>query len=129
MVRFGFFVAVAVMLVIVVSGSACMVVGIVTVPIMVISVVTVVVVRGSNGHLEVVPSQISENTVLDVASQEALLGEWVAIFLGINSPSHVSSEEKRTIVSDSDVLIEIVFEQLLGLSRCHYYLTFINYKS
>ena len=129
MVRFGFFVAVAVMLVIVVSGSACMVVGIVTVRIMVISMVTVVVVRGSNGHLEVVPSQISENTVLDVTSQKALLGEWVSIFFGINSPSHVSSEEKRTIVSDSDVLIKIVFEQLLGLSRCHYYLTFINYKS
>ena len=110
----------AVMLVIVVSGSACMVVGILTVRIMVISVVTVVVVRWSNGHLEVVPSQISENTVLDVTSQKALLGEWVSIFLGINSPSHVSSEEKRTIVSDSDVLIEIVFEQLLGLSRCHY---------
>ena len=119
MVRFGLLVAMAVMLVVVVSGSASMVVGIVTVRIMVISVVTVVV-RGSNGHLEVVPSQISENTVLDVASQKTLLGEWVAIFLGINSPSHVSSEEKRTIVSDGDVLIEIVFEQLLGLSRCHY---------
>ena len=118
----------AVMLVIIVSGSACMVVGIVTVRIMVISVVTVVVVRGSNGHLEVVPSQISENTVLDVTSQKALLGEWVSIFLGINSPSHVSSEEKRAVVSDCDVLIEIVFEQLLGLSRCHYYLTFINYN-
>ena len=80
------------------------------------------VVGGSNGHLEVVPGQISEDTVLDVASQETLLGEWVTVFLGVHSPSHVSSEEKRAVVSDCDVLIEIVFEQLLGLSRCHYYL-------
>jgi hypothetical protein len=119
----------AVMLfVIVVVSSTCMM-GIVTVGIVVVSVVTVVVVGGSNGHLEVVPGQISENTVLDVASQETLLGEGVPVFLGIDSPSHVSSEEKRAVVSNSDVLIEIVFEQLLGLSRCHYYLTFINYKS
>ena len=81
-----------------------------------------VVVGRSNGHLKVVPGQISEDTVLDVASEVPFLRERIPILLGVHSPSHVSSEEKRAVVSDGDVLIEIVFEQLLGLSRCHYYL-------
>ena len=34
---------------------------------------------------------------------------------------HVSSEEKWTVVSDGNVLVEIVFEQFLRFSsRCHY---------
>ena len=114
---------------VVVSSSSTVVGIVVTVRVVMISVVAVVV-RGSDCHLEVVPSHISENTVLDVTSQQTLLGEGVAILLGVDSPSHVSSEEKWTIVSDSDVLVQIVFEQLLGFSRCHYYyFTFINYKS
>ena len=119
--------AVAVMPVIVMSSSSSMVVGIVTMRVMVISVVTVM--RRSYGHLEVVPCHICENTVLNVSSQQTLFGERVAVFLGVDSPSHVSSEEKRAVVSDCDVLIEVVFKQLLGLSRCHYYFSFINYKS
>lgn len=51
----------------------------------VISVVSVV--GGRNGHLEVVPSEVCENTVLDVTTQVSLLGQRISVFFRVNSPS------------------------------------------
>ena len=49
-------------------------------------VAVIMVVRGSNRDLEVVPSQIGENSVLDVAPQITFLGKRVPVLLGIHSP-------------------------------------------
>ena len=43
--------------------------------------------RGSEGHLGVVPCKVGEDTILYVAAEIALLGEWVSILLRVNSPS------------------------------------------
>ena len=52
---------------------------------------TVTVVGGSNGNLEIVPRHVGEDPVLDVASQVSLLGKRVSVLLGVHSPStHIS---------------------------------------
>ena len=62
----------SVSVVVVVSSMA---VRIVTMP------VTVSVVRRRDGHLEIMPSQVGEHTVLDVASQVTLLREGIPVLL------------------------------------------------
>ncbi len=48
---------------------------------------TVIVVSRSYSNLEVVPCEISEHTVLDVASEVALLRKRISVLLGVHSPS------------------------------------------
>ena len=72
MVRLGFFVfVVLIMMSISVVVSSAMV--------SVVAVMVVSMVRRGNGHLEVVPSEVCEHTVLDVTTQVSLLGERVSV--------------------------------------------------
>ena len=48
---------------------------------------TVVVVSRCDSDLEVVPCEIREHTVLDVASEVTLLRERISVLLGVHSPS------------------------------------------
>ena len=61
---------------------------------------------------------ISEDTILDVATEEALLGEWHGILKRVVSPAVHTAEEKRSSVLAGNVLIQVVLEELL-LSRFH----------
>ena len=79
-----FVVASSLVSVIVVMSSVA--VRIVTVSVTV-AVVMPMVVRRSDRHLEVVPRHVSEDSVLDVASEVPLLGQGVSVLLGVHSPS------------------------------------------
>ena len=48
---------------------------------------TVIVVSRCDSDLEVVPCEISEHTVLDVASEVPLLRQRISVLLGVHSPS------------------------------------------
>ena len=73
-----------------------------------------VVLGGGEHLLGVVPSHIGEDAVLDVTSEQSLLGEWDGKLLGIQSPSVHPSEEERAGLSLNDLFIKIVLEELLG---------------
>ena len=70
-------------------SSMMAVMGIMTVRVVAVSAVTMVtVMRRSEGGSECVPSEVGEDTVLDVATKIALLGQRVTVLLGIHSPSN-----------------------------------------
>ena len=66
----------------------------------------------------VVVACVSENAVLDVAAEEALLGERHSILKGIVSPTVHTAEEKWSGCLAGHVLIQVVLEEL-PLSRFH----------
>ena len=66
----------------------------------------------------VVVAHVCEDTVLEVAAEKTLLGEWHGILLCIVSPTVHTAEEKRSAGLAGDVLIQVVLEEL-PLSRFH----------
>ena len=58
-----------------------------TMSIMSMAVTVIVVSSRCDGNLEVVPCEIREHTVLDVASEVSLLRERISVLLGVHSPS------------------------------------------
>lgn len=74
------------------------------------------VVRWGEERLGVVPGHIAKNAVLDVASEKPFLAERSGVLLRIDSPAHVSPEEKRSLISGLNLLIKVELEELLGLA-------------
>ena len=84
-----------------------------------VSMAVMMMVRGGDCNLEVVPCQVGEDSVLYVASEIALLRQRITILLRVYSPPirvvnnffyvrvlpHISSEEEWAIITDSNVLI------------------------
>ena len=78
-------------------------------------------VSGSKESLrEVVPADVGEYSVLEVASEQSFFRQWGSVLLGIDSPSEVSSEEERSLVSNEHLLVQVELEQLLWLGRTHF---------
>jgi nickel-dependent lactate racemase len=74
-------------------------------------VVTVVTVgRRGEGHLSIVPGEVGENTILNIASEESLLAHGVSVLSRVDSPAHISAEELGTFFADLDVLVQIKLE-------------------
>ena len=63
--------------------------------------------------LAVVPDHVRDEAVLDVAAQDALLGEGNRVLLRIVAPPVHPSEEKRTVRLLCHVLVQVVLEELL----------------
>ena len=78
--------------------------------------VTMTMMSGCERLLSVVPGHISEDAILDVASEETLLAEGRGILLRVDPPSHLSAEEEGTVVVLADLLVKVVLEQFLGLA-------------
>ena len=89
-----------------------------------------VVRRGCEKHyLRVVVECVREYAVLDVTSENSLLGEWNRVFLGVNSPAVHASEEQWSVITLCDLLVEVVLEEFLRFTlRRHIsvYLLIIN---
>ncbi len=63
------------------------------------------------------PCHVSEDAILDVSSQKSLFAEGRRVLFGVDSPSHVSSEEERSFVSGLNLLIKVKLEKLFRLTR------------
>ena len=84
-----------------------------------VAVVTVVVVT-CEGLLHVMPAQVSEDAILEVASRQAFLGDWHGVLVRIVPPSVHSAEEERAVGVDRHVLVKVVLEQLLACLVLHH---------
>ena len=91
-----------------------------TMGVMTMGVVTVtVVLRGEKSLLGVIPTHVGEGSVLDVASEETLLGERGGVLLRVDSPSHLSAEEQGTVIPLCNLLVQVELEQFLRLRTLH----------
>ena len=114
--------------VVIVFVSMIMMLGIlVTMTVMIIvSMMTMTVVSWSKERLFcVVIAHVSESTILNVASQEPFLTEWLSVLLGVDSPAHHSSQEERSVVSLLDLLVQVILEELLRLAICTLHFTIL----
>ena len=90
-------------------------VAVVTVGVVAVSVV----LGGEKSLLGVVPTHVGEGSVLDVTSEETLLGEGGGVLLRVDSPSHLSAEEQGTVIPLGDLLVQVELEQFLRLRTLH----------
>lgn len=81
--------------------------------------VTVVVVSWCKELLGLMPGQIGEHTIFDVASSETLLREGHGVLMRVVSPSEHPTEEKGALRLASDVLIQVELEEFLGSCLLH----------
>ena len=82
-----------------------------------VAVIAVAVVRWLKELLELMPGEISDDTVLDISAKDALLRERHGILVGVDSPAQHPAEEERTVGLACDVLVQVVLEELF-LPRC-----------
>ena len=69
---------------------------------------------------------VSQSSVLEIATKQALLREWRRILDGVDSPAIVASEEERALIFNCDFLLEVVLEQLArGTSVVGHLLNFL----
>ena len=86
----------------------------------VVSMVTVVGGWCEEHLLGVVPAHVGENAILDVATEDTLLGEGYGVLERIVSPAVHSAEEQGAGGLRCNVLVKVELEQLLGSFLLHH---------
>lgn len=82
----------------------------------------VVVVFGrSEELLGLVPGQVGEDAILDIATEESFLGEGHGILNRVVPPAHHPAEEKWAVNLTRHLLIQVELEELLGSSLLHFF--------
>lgn len=71
------------------------------------------VMRRFKELLRLMPGQVGEEAVLNVATKEALLRERHCILIGVDSPAHHPAEEKWAVGLACHVLVQVELEKLL----------------
>jgi len=109
---------------------ACISVSVVVIAVAVISVamsVTMPVMSwGEKLVSAVIVRCVSQSSVLEIATKQALLRERRRILDGVDSPAVVASEEERALIFNCDFLLEVVLEQLArGTSVVGHLLNFL----
>ena len=86
---------------------------------MIVVAMMAMVGRREQGLPGVVVSCVGEDTILDVAAEDALLGEGDGVLDRVVSPAHHSAEEERAVRLLTNVLVQVVLEELLGAGVLH----------
>ena len=114
---------------------ACISVSVVVIAVAVISVAVISVAMsvtmpvmswGEKLVSAVIVRCVSQSSVLEIATKQALLRERRRILDGVDSPAVVASEEERALIFNCDFLLEVVLEQLArGTSVVGHLLNFL----
>ena len=76
----------------------------------------VAMVRWLKKLLELVVCKVGEDTVLDVATQDALFGEGNGVLVRVHSPAEHPAEKEGTVGLSCHVLVQVVLEEFLWLA-------------
>ena len=79
--------------------------------------------RGEKRLLRPMVGGVGEHSILDVASEETLLGEGHSVLEGVVSPAIHPAEEQGTVSLLGHVLVQVELEELLGTSSVFHFVS------
>lgn len=95
----------------------------------VVTVAMAVVSGGEKRGLRPMVGSVGEHSILDVASEETLLGEGHSVLKGVVSPAIHPAEEQGAVCLLGHALVQVELEELLGTSTVFHFIVsfFIHY--
>ena len=90
--------------------------------------VSSVMFGGEKEQLGVMVCGVCEDSILDISTQEPFLREWRRVLLRVDSPPVHAPKEERSVVANFDLLIEVVFKELLRFSSSVHCISIYYFK-